>query len=271
MLVERLGIRRADFPGEPLLREHGVVSGLTVPIAGRDGRSYGVLGAHRTHRQRFSELDVSFLGAVANVLASAIQRNHMNQRQDLMIRELRHRSGNLFAQLLALFSQTVRTSRNMAELVPKFEARVMALAHAHRLLTESGWTTASLRDVLHTLLATYRDRVSITGNDIMLAPDPIFGLGMAVHELATNAGKYGSLSVKSGHVELSWAVERTAQGPTLVVDWKERNGPALRRHAARGFGSKLIDAVIERQLNGEVKRSFRKEGLEAHLDHSAPG
>jgi len=133
------------FAGQVLLQDHGVVSGLTAPIAGHDGRAYGVLGAHTTKRRKFSDYDVSFLAAVANVIAGAIQRRQLDQRHELMIRELRHRSGNLFAQLLALFSQTAKTSKNLAELVPKFEARVLALANAHRLITESGWRSASTR------------------------------------------------------------------------------------------------------------------------------
>src|SRR5262249_32729969 len=86
--------------GQPLLEDHAVVSGIPAPIAGRDGRAYGVLGAHSAKRHRFSDYDVSFIAAVANVIAGAIQRRQLDQRHELMIRELRHRSGNLFSQLL---------------------------------------------------------------------------------------------------------------------------------------------------------------------------
>jgi two-component sensor histidine kinase len=253
------------FDGEPLLHEHGAVGGLTVPIAGRDGHPYGVLGAYGTSRRRFADYDVAFLIAVANVLAGTIQRSQLDQRQELMIRELRHRSGNLFAQLLALFSQTAKSSRNVAELVPKFEARVMALANAHRLITEGGWKSASLAEIMQTLLAASRDRVSLSGHDLMLEPDPTFGLSMALHELATNARQHGSLSARAGRVELSWRVERTDQGLALMLDWKERNGPPPKRRRRAGFGAKLIDTVIERQLNGAVTRSFAADGLAASL------
>src|SRR5262249_31780634 len=124
------------FAAQSLLHDHGVISGITVPIAGRDGRAYGVLGAHSREHRRFSEYETSFLTAVSNVIAGAIQRRQLDQRHELMIRELRHRSGNLFSQLLALFSQTAKSSRTLAELVQKYEARVLALANAHRLVTE---------------------------------------------------------------------------------------------------------------------------------------
>jgi PAS domain S-box-containing protein len=264
VIVENLA-SETRFPGHPLLHQHGVVSGLTIPIAGRDGRTYGVLGAHTTRRRSFSENDVSFLAAVANMIAGAIQRRQLDQRHELMIRELRHRSGNLFAQLLALFSQTAKSSKNMAELVPKFEARVLALANAHRLITESGWRSASLMEILNPLLGPYLDRISLAGPDVFLEPDPTFGLSAAVHELATNARKYGSLSTRLGRVEVSWSVQRTEQGLTLLFDWKERKGPPHKRNRRPGFGSKLIHTVIERQLNGRVQQSFGPDGMEAEL------
>ena len=248
-----------------LLRDHGVTSGVSVPIAGRDGRAYGVLGAHTAKRRRFQEYDVSFLSAIANVIAGAIQRRQLDQRQELMIRELRHRSGNLFSQLLALFSQTAKTSRNVPDLVAKYEARVLALAGAHRLITEGGWKATSLTDLLRALLAPYLDRISLDGPEVFLEPDPSFALSTALHELATNASKYGSLSGPAGRLDLSWSVSRTAQGLTLALDWKESGGPAPKRARRPGFGSRLITMVIQRQLNGEVHPTFRPQGLQVHL------
>lgn len=264
VIVEDLACEKR-FSGEPLLQKHAVVSGLTTPIAGRDGRAYGVLGAHTAKRRKFNDYDVAFLAAVANVLAGAIQRRQLDQRHELMIRELRHRSGNLFSQLLALFSQTAKNSRSLADLVAKYEARVLALANAHRLITEGGWKSTSLSELLNTLLAAFLDRISFNGPNVFLEPDPTFGLSMAVHELATNAGKHGSLSVPSGRVDLSWSVTRTQQGLTLILDWKESRGPAPKRSRRSGFGSRLINMVIERQLNGQVEQSFTAGGLHARL------
>ena len=248
-----------------LLRDHGVTSGVSVPIAGRDGRAYGVLGAHVAERRRFEEYDVSFLSAIANVIAGAIQRRQLDQRQELMIRELRHRSGNLFSQLLALFSQTAKTSRSVPDLITKYEARVLALANAHRLITEGGWKATSLTDLLRALLGPYLDRITLDGPDVFLEPDPSFALSTALHELATNASKYGGLSGQTGRLDLSWSVGRTELGLTLALDWKESGGPAPRRGRKAGFGTRLITMVIERQLNGEVHPQFTPHGLEVHL------
>jgi PAS domain S-box-containing protein len=253
------------FPGPPLLLDHGVMSGITAPIAGRDGRAYGVLGAHTAKRRKFHDYDVSFIAAVANVAAGAIQRRQLDQRQELMIRELRHRSGNLFSQLLALFSQTAKNSRSVGDLVTKYEARVLALANAHRLITEGGWKSTSLTELLNTLLAPFLDRISFKGPNVFLEPDPTFGLSMAVHELVTNASKHGSLTDPAGRVDLTWSVARTQQGLTLVLDWKEGGGPTPKRSRRPGFGSRLINMVIERQLNGQVEQSFGPQGLDARL------
>jgi two-component sensor histidine kinase len=182
-----------------------------------------------------------------------------------MIRELRHRSGNLFSQLLALFSQTAKNSRSINDLVTKYEARVLALANAHRLITEGGWKSTSLNELLNTLLAPFLDRISFGGPNVFLEPDPTFGLSMAVHELVTNASKHGSLSDTRGRVELNWSVGRTDQGLTLVLDWKERDGPLPKRSRRPGFGTRLIAMVIERQLNGKVEQSFGPDGLDARL------
>jgi len=264
VIVENLATE-TRFTGAPLLREHDVVSGVSTPIAGRDGRAYGVLTAHTRTRRKFSEYDVSFITAVAGVVAGAISRLQLDHRQELMIRELRHRSGNLFSQLLALFSQTAKNSKSQAELVTKYEARVLALANAHRLVTEGGWKSASLMELLNTLLTPYLDRISLTGPNVFLEPDATFGLSMAVHELVTNASQHGSLSAHSGRVEVTWAVGRAALGLTLTLDWKERAGPAPKRNRRPGFGSKLITMVIERQLNGEVKQTIDAVGLDTTL------
>ena len=253
------------FPGTQLLRDQGIVSGIAAPIAGRDGRAYGVLCAHSTKRRKYSDYDVSFLAGVANVVAGAIQRRQLDQRHELMIRELRHRSGNLFSQLLALFSQTAKNSRTVGELVSKYEARVLALANAHRLITEGGWKSTSLNELLNILLAPFVDRISFAGPNVFLEPDPTFGLSMAIHELLTNAGKHGSLSQSSGRVDLTWSVARTQQGLTLMLDWKESHGPAPKKQRRPGFGSRLINMVIERQLNGQVEQSFGPEGLQSRL------
>ena len=183
----------------------------------------------------------------------------------MMIRDMRHRSGNLFSQLLALFSQTARTSKSIPDLASKYQARVLAMANAHRLLTEGGWQSIPIMDLLGVVLGPYVDRATLEGPNIDLEPDPVFNLSAALHELAANAIKHGSLSRSKGQLEVRWSASRTQRGMTLTLDWTEKNGPPARRPRKTGFGSRLIDMVIERQLNGEVTRTFTRKGLTVKL------
>jgi PAS domain S-box-containing protein len=257
----------ADFGAETrftvphYLHAHGCVSGVSTIIAGPDGRAYGVLGGCTARPREFTAQDLSFLAAVANLVAGVIQRRQLEQRHELMIRELRHRSGNLFSQLLALFSQTARSSRTMAELTSNYQARVMALANAHRLITEAGWKSTSLNELLRLVLGPFLDRTSFSGPHVDLEPDPTFSLSAALHELASNAVKHGSLSTPHGRLELSWSVAPTSRGMTLTFDWVERDGPPVRRPRRTGFGSRLIGLVIERQMNGEVRSAYTRDGF----------
>jgi two-component sensor histidine kinase len=274
ILGSRLPVITSDFSAETrfscngYLREYGCASGMAVTIAGRDNRCYGILGVFTKTQRQFSEQETAFLVAVANLLAGAIARRQLEQRHELMIRDMRHRSGNLFSQLLALFSQTARTSKNIADLGNKYRARVLALANAQRLITESGGQSIPIMDLLYALLGAYLDRITFEGPNVDLEPDPVFNLSAALHELADNAVKHGSLSRPRGGLDLTWSVSRTERGMTLALDWLERNGaPARRLRPPRrpGFGTRLIALVIERQLNGEVTRSFTRNGLALHM------
>jgi PAS domain S-box-containing protein len=261
----------ADFTGEkrfaldPYLKDHRCVSGMNVTIAGRDGRAYGILGVCTTKKRHFAAQDTAFIAAVANLLAGAIQRRQLEQRHELMIRDMRHRTGNLFSQLLALYSQTARNAKNIAELTSKYQARVLALANAHRLITEGGWKSIPIMELLYVVLGPYLDRTTLNGPNVDLDPDPIFSLSAALHELAANAIKFGSLSRPKGQLDLKWSVERTQRGPTLTLDWVEKNGPPARTPKRLGFGSRLIGLVVERQMNGEVHRSFSRSGLSVQM------
>src|SRR3984893_684956 len=225
----------ADFTAESrfevpqYLTQHNCVSGMHATIAGRDGRAYGILGVATTRTRSFSAQDASFLTAVGNLLAGAIQRRQLEQRNELMIRDMRHRSGNLFSQLLALFSQTARTSKSIPDLASKYQSRVLALANAHRLITEGGWKSIPILDLLYAVLGPYLDRASLNGPNVELEPDPVFNLSAALHELAANAIKHGSLSRSKGQLELRWSVSRAQRGMTLTLDWLEKNGPPARQ------------------------------------------
>ena len=103
------------------------------------------------------------------------------------------------------------------------------MANAHRLITEGGWKSIPIMELLYAVLGPYLDRASLEGPNIDLEPDPVFNLSAALHELAANAIKHGSLSRSKGQLDLHWSVERTVRGMTLIMDWVEKNGPPTRR------------------------------------------
>ncbi len=263
VIDEFAGESRFEVPR--YVKDHACLSGMNVTIAGRDGRAYGILGVCTVKKRRFNAQDIAFLAAAGNLLAGAIQRRQLEQRHELMIRDMRHRSGNLFSQLLALFSQTARTSKSIADLASKYQARVLAMANAHRLITEGGWQSIPINELVYVVLGPYAERASLDGPNIDLEPDPVFNLSAALHELAANAIKHGSLSRSKGQLDLRWTASRTQRGMTLTLEWVEKNGPPARRPRKTGFGSRLIDLVIERQLNGEVVRTFSRKGLAVKL------
>lgn len=253
------------FTPSPILLEHGALSGVSTTIIGHDNRKYGIFSVHARRHRTFTEYDIALLTSIAHIVAGAIQRRQLDERQKLMIRELHHRSGNLFSQLLALFSQTASNSRSTAELVSKYQARVMALANAHRLMVEGGWQPASLRDLLEAQFGPWLERITMNGPDVYLEPDSAFAISSVAHELVSNASKHGSLSALAGRVDVNWSVARTEHESTLVLDWQECDGPAPKRTVRPGFGSRLIETVVERQMNGLLERTYLADGLKCRF------
>ena len=161
VIVEELA-SETRFSGPPLLPT--MASSAGSPRRSRGATAAPMACSGRTQPGGASSTTTMFrFSARSPTWWRAIQRRQLDQRHELMIRELRHRSGNLFSQLLALFSQTAKNSRSVADLVAKYEARVLALANAHRLITEGGWKSTSLNELLNTLLAPFLDRISFSG------------------------------------------------------------------------------------------------------------
>lgn len=245
---------------------HGVLSGASVTISGKDGMPFGVLAVYCKRVRCISATDVRFVQSVGNVLGSAIRAAQDQERSELLIGELRHRVGNLFSLVQALHRQTGQSAQTAQDLEMKFGARLAALASAHSMILEGGWQKTSIRALLETALAPYRDRVVFSGTDARMPADAAFSLSMALHELATNANKYGALSSPDGRLLIETRSEPDSLGNKVVVVWNESNGPPPPEAKAEGFGSKLISQVIERQLNGQVTREVQPHGLKLTIE-----
>lgn len=254
------------FHGPGLLIEHGVRSGMSVIIAGESGQAYGVLGVHSRRPRAFSPTQLGFMQSVANALAVGIQRRQAAERQTLLVRELRHRVGNLLALILSLFSNTARSSATIDELTAKFEARLLSLSRVHALISERGWTTTGLQALTKAVLEPYLDRAELSGPDVTLSADCAFHLSLALHELATNAVKHGALQTPKGRIKVSWRRLAADTQDVIAIDWIEEGGPAAQPPERRGFGSKLVDALIRRQIGGRIDVDFVASGLRVHIE-----
>ncbi|XXX75433.1 AAA family ATPase [Sorangium sp. So ce134] len=193
------------------------------------------------------------------------ERKQAEERQRLLLNELNHRVKNTLAIVQAIAVQTLRMADSPRAFTEAFLARLLALSQTHNLLNQTSWQGADLRDIVCAELAPHADgdadRVRVAGEEVRLRPEAAVTLGMAIHELATNAAKYGALSRPSGRVAVTWSVSAEGLEPLLRLEWQEANGPPVRPPRRRGFGSRLIERDLGRQLAREVRLDFLPEGV----------
>ncbi|MGN6313561.1 MAG: sensor histidine kinase [Rhodanobacteraceae bacterium] len=191
------------------------------------------------------------------------------ERQALLIDELNHRVKNTLAIVQSMAMQTLRSCPSSADAREALESRLVALAKAHDILTSGQWRGGDLLELVAGALEAYSNekmpRFNIHGPPVRLRPKALLALSMAVHELATNAMKYGALSNEKGLVEISWDLgESTPQ--RFRFQWKERGGPPVQPPRKRGFGSRLVEEGLGQDIAAEVHLSFAGEGLECTIE-----
>jgi two-component sensor histidine kinase/CHASE1-domain containing sensor protein len=199
----------------------------------------------------------------------AARRAGQSQR-DLLLGELNHRVKNTLATVQSIAAQTLREGKSLRDTRETFESRILALSQTHNLLTEGHWRGVGLADLVRLELAPYRGqgegRLVADGPEITVPPTVAVALGMALHELATNAAKYGALSAAGGRVLVSWRVRPDEARSVLVLDWCEEGGPPVVPPAEQGFGTRLITQGLRRQLNGRVQLDFPPAGLRCRIE-----
>ena len=203
---------------------------------------------------------------LAGISLDITDRRKAEDRQRLLLDELNHRVKNTLASVQSLAMQTRRSITSPSAFSETFIERIHALARAHDLLSESAWEGASLGDVIARTLALQVDgeeRVKVGGPSIRLGPNAAVTLNMAFHELTTNAMKYGALAVARGRIDIAWTVD--SEAGELTLDWRESSGPPVGLPTQRGFGSRLIEQALTRELGGEAHLSFLPDGLWCHM------
>jgi PAS domain S-box-containing protein len=227
---------------------------------------------------RWAIVSVALLPPVPGRPARAIaavqditERRQAEERQALLAREVNHRAKNALAVVQAALRLTRKDDPD--SYARAIEGRVAALARAHTILAAGKWESVALRELVEAELATFQPsatdealavapekRVTVEGPNLALLPDAVQALSLALHELATNATKYGALSAPDGRVRVTWRVDSKTSNLTLI--WRERGGPRVTgAPESRGFGSRVIETTVKIQLGGAVERTWDEEGL----------
>ncbi|MGX7951633.1 CHASE domain-containing protein [Tsuneonella sp. HG249] len=221
----------------------------------------------------FGLLVASLLMVVARLLtqqavedqASLDWLAEQNSIRDTLTRELNHRVKNTLANVLSIVSLTRRRATSLDEFAEGLDGRIRALSATHDLLTQSDWSTTPVRSVVEAELAPYarsEGAIELAGPEVELAPNDALSLGLAIHELATNASKYGALSAPGGKVRVTWALDR----PDLAsLRWVESGGPPVPPQRSRGFGTDLIEKIVAHELRHPVDLRFEETGVSCTL------
>lgn len=214
-------------------------------------------------------------GYAVRMVHDITARKLAEQQKKLLLDELNHRVKNTLATVQALAAHTARTSSSAEEFRRRFEPRLMALSAAHDRLTRNDWRGANLADIVEGELEAHgagSGRVAAKGPDLVLPPRASLSLSMALHELATNAAKYGSLASPAGRVDVSWSVGRSGDSPyptSLTLEWRESGGPPVAPPQTEGFGSRLL-RVTAAELAAEVESEFAPSGRRWRLAMPLP-
>ncbi len=253
-LAHETGLAHYLQTGEaPVLDRH-----LELDALHRDGHEIPVeLSITRTSSAR----EPVFLGFLRDIT----DRRAAERRQQLMIGELNHRAKNLLGIVAGIAHQTIRSSTSLAEFEAAFTGRLQSLGQAHEILTAATWERASLAELAHSLLDTFGNgaggRIRIEGPDSLLSPRQFLSLSMILHELMTNAVKYGALSSPDGSIALTW----TGTGGKVTIEWREHAGRLISAPTREGFGSKMIALSVKHELRGQSTTEWTTEGLQFQL------
>lgn len=239
---------------------------MELPLRGKDGR-------YRPFLTRVIPLrDPS--GVLYRWIGTHIDISEQKRREEhirFIIDELSHRTKNLLAVVMAVSNQTARQVSDVSQYQARFAERLTALAHCHDLLVKDNWHGASFNDLVSAQLKPFQaneGRIDVAGPPITLKPDAVQNLGLALHELATNAAKHGALSGPDGHVSVQW-VRGEANG-RIRVCWSESGGPPVNPPQRKGFGHVVIEQIVPRALNGAGTLEFLPSGVKWTFEFPAP-
>jgi PAS domain S-box-containing protein len=271
--AEMLGRRREDVIGRPIvdiIGEEGfktILPHINKVLAGERAEyegevQYQSIGKRFLHGVYTPDKDDQgeVIGWIASIL-DVTERRRAEAQRDLLIAEVNHRVKNTLATVISIAHQSFSEDKSFEDAQDSFNSRIRALAQSHTRLADANWSGISLETIVRDETAPYRNgsNVNIVGPGVILNPKCAVSLGMAIHELTTNAAKYGALSAKNGWIQVSW--ETAPSDNEVRITWIERGGPIVRLPRRSGFGRRLLEQALAADLDGTVKLDFREEGL----------
>ncbi|WP_195180435.1 sensor histidine kinase [Mesorhizobium sp. INR15] len=196
------------------------------------------------------------------------ERRDSARHQELLVGELSHRVKNTLAVVQSIAAQTLRHSNSLDAFAEAFQGRLQALAGANDAIIDGSWKGVTLRHIIQRSLKPFgveRQVALADGPEIDLRPQACLALAMILHELATNAVKYGALSVPAGLVSIAWRADLDGKKKTIAIDWTESDGPSVETPSRRGQGTRFIERSIAYELKGKASVAFERDGLRATL------
>lgn len=241
------------FSGPQLLHDHEVRSGISVVIPGSTARPFGVFGIHDRTLRCFDRTDAEFLQSLANIVAGAVRHAAAADHRMLLVREMTHRAGNMLQLVNSIAAQTFSADLDPQLARKSFSDRLSALGRSNYVVSQGGWTSTRFSELVEETLKPFGNRISVEGRDILLQPELCFDMGLALHELATNSIKYGTLGMDDGAVRVNWAYRLDQDDArSFRFEWDDPLSIPNSTATGTGFGAKFIHALVETKWNGVV-------------------
>ncbi|MFL6586383.1 MAG: sensor histidine kinase [Luteimonas sp.] len=245
--IERVIATRAPIRGDVPFPHHAdglrIYDYIFTPVIGANGEVEAIAGSTRDVTDRY---------------------NHEEHLQ-LLIHELNHRVKNTLSTVQSLVRQTLGNADGLDDGGERIESRLLALSRAHDVLTRENWHSADIQDIVEGAIAPYETgvgrRFERSGPPCRVNPQRALALAMALHELATNAVKYGALSRDGGEVHIHWNCTHPGEGAAMELTWRECGGPVVRTPTRRGFGTRLLERGLRNDLGGDVELAYAPDGV----------
>jgi two-component sensor histidine kinase len=251
----------AAQPSKEVLLDAGVRAVTSTPLLASTGSLLGMISTHFAKPHLPDERALRLMDLLARQTADYLERKRSDETEKTLVREIQHRSNNLLAVIQSIANRSLSGSRTLAEAKEAFETRLHALARTNQQLIKSNWSGVNLTELVRLELKPFAERTIVDGINVMLNPQHAQNFSLALHELATNAAKYGALSNGGGKVGVSWWLTTQGNNNKLKFKWQESGGPPVIVPTSQGFGTTLVKATFP-----DARIDYAVEGLNCEID-----